>query len=364
MSGITDGCSFLMAANAMPAAVWGNGDSILWSAGEPLIIVGPQSIGKSTLLQRLTMSRLGLAGEQLGLAVQHDGRKERALYIAADRPKQIARSWRRMVEPSDLDEMRERLVVWEGPLEFDIGREPERLAEFVQQYDVQTVVIDSLKDVAHDLTKDETGSRINSAFQRVVALGIELAANHHNRKGLAGGPKPKSLEDVYGSTWITAGCGSIILLWGTPGDPIVELSHLKPPVEMVGPFKVIIDNQNGRMRLFEQVDLLELLRGSNGMTARAAACELFGSTDPTANDVEKARRRLAQLETRGVAWRDSPGRPMPDTWWPANHDANHARDSETPITPASEKSDYGSTIQSRAIHAQSRPGESRSSPPL
>jgi hypothetical protein len=41
------------------------------------------------------------------MEIRHDRRLERVLYIAADRPKQIARSWARMIEPSDLAELAE-----------------------------------------------------------------------------------------------------------------------------------------------------------------------------------------------------------------------------------------------------------------
>jgi hypothetical protein len=43
-------------------------------------------------------------------------------------------------------------------------------------------------------------------------------------------------DDVYGSTWLTAGTGSVILLNGEPGDPIVIMHHLKKPVAEGGPY--------------------------------------------------------------------------------------------------------------------------------
>jgi hypothetical protein len=43
-------------------------------------------------------------------------------------------------------------------------------------------------------------------------------------------------DDVYGSTWLTAGTGSVILLHGEPGDPIVSMHHLKKPVAEGGPY--------------------------------------------------------------------------------------------------------------------------------
>ena len=44
-----------------------------------------------------------------------------------DRPKQALRSFRRMVSEDDTEILSERLVVWSGPLPFDIGTEPGEL---------------------------------------------------------------------------------------------------------------------------------------------------------------------------------------------------------------------------------------------
>jgi hypothetical protein len=38
-------------------------------------------------------------------------------------------------------------------------------------------------------------------------------------------------------TWLTSGAGSVILLNGQPGDPIVSLHHLKQPAAAVGPLQ-------------------------------------------------------------------------------------------------------------------------------
>jgi replicative DNA helicase len=335
VSRIVDGATFLHSAEHEVPAVWGDGSTVAWASGEALMVVGPQGVGKSTVLQQIAMSRLGLSGPLFGMDLRHDQRRERVLYIAADRPKQIARSWRRMVSDEHLDDLRDRLVVWRGPLEFDLGRSPEKVAPFIAQYAVQTVIIDSLKDVAVDLTKDETGSRVNLAFQNVLALDVELAIGHHQRKGQQGGGRPKALEDVYGSTWLTAGCGSVILLWGKAGDPVVELDHLKQPSDPVGPMKLIHDHQAGRTRIYQQADLAEIIRESkNGLTIRDAAKVLFGSDDPDPSETEKARRQLTKLVDRKVARRVSPGKPSPDLWvsHAGQSRSNHANHAEGSIT--------------------------------
>ena len=78
------------------------------------------------------------------------------LYVAADRPRQIARAHRRIFTEADRDTLRERLTVHRGPLPFDLGREPEQLAAFAIEHDADTLILDSLKDVALDISKDET----------------------------------------------------------------------------------------------------------------------------------------------------------------------------------------------------------------
>ena len=53
--------------------LWGQGDEILWSKGEALIVCGPTGIGKGTLTQQLMLHRLGLRlGPLLGLPVAVD----------------------------------------------------------------------------------------------------------------------------------------------------------------------------------------------------------------------------------------------------------------------------------------------------
>ena len=120
----------------------------------------------------------------------------------------------------------------------------------------------------------------------------------------ANGTKPTTLADVYGSAWITAGAGSVALLWGDAGDPVIELRHLKQPREEVGPLRVIHDHARGVSTLAVGADLLAILRTRpNGLSAKAAAVALFGDEKPTSAQTEKARRRLDALVTASQAYR-------------------------------------------------------------
>jgi hypothetical protein len=300
-----DGATFVFSVPETVPALWGDGSSVAWAQGEALMIVGPDGVGKTTLGQQLVLARIGLRRRLLGLPVKPAS--GRVLYIAADRPRQAASSLRRMVSDRDTETLRDRLAVWRGPLPIDVTARTGELLDWIRgEYgEISDVVVDSLKDLAPDLVKDETGSRVNSAFQELIANEIELVVFHHQRKEMTGAGKPKRLPDVYGSRWLVGGMGSVILLWGEPGDLIVDLAHLKQPVEPIGPMQVIHDHEQGASSVFQPADLRAALAGTkDGLTVADAARLLYGEESPDRNAVERARRRLEALVKEGAALRN------------------------------------------------------------
>jgi replicative DNA helicase len=274
------------------------------------MIVGPEGVGKTTIAQQLVLARVGLRARLFGMAVEADDQP--VLYVAADRPRQAQRSFARMVPDEYRAKLNERLLVWKGPLPFDLGSDPLQLTEFARAEGAGTVFIDSLKDIALDLVKDEVGSRVNLALQGVVAEDIEVCTLHHQRKGREGA-KPKKLEDVYGSRWLTAGMGSVLLVWGEPGDLVVNLTHLKQPAEEIGPLQLLHDHSRGLTSLYDEVDLRSLAEaaGADGLLVFDAAKAIFRTEVPDKNEVEKARRRLDRLADQGQLERDDSSAPKP-----------------------------------------------------
>lgn len=268
------------------------------------MLVGPDGVGKTSLAQQIVLHRIGVRAHAL-LSMVVQPAKGRVLYIAADRPRQAASSLRRMVLQSDESALDDRLIVWKGPPDVDIVQSATALREWVDSIGaVSDVVIDSLKDVAPDLSKDEVGSRVNRSFQELVAAGYELLVLHHQRKAQQGGSAPKGLQDVYGSRWLTAGMGSVALLWGAPGDLIVECRHLKQPDGEIGPFNVIHDHNQGTSSVHERPDLVAALACANhGVVVSDAARLRFETSAPSKNQIEKARRILEGMVKKGKATR-------------------------------------------------------------
>lgn len=295
---LVPGGAYILDEHTVVPSLWGTDDRCLWAEGEGFLLCGPAGVGKTTLGQQVALRRIGVrSGDLLGLPVAPSD--DRLLYVAADRPRQIARSFRRMVDEADRERLDDRLVVWRGPPPGDLARFPDLLLELCDKADARTVILDSLKDVAVGLANDEVGAGVNRAIQTALADGVEVGAWHHQRKS-DGTTKPKALADVFGSTWLTAGMGSVVLIWGDAGDPFVDLLHLKQPASDVGPLKLRHDHDAGTTEVVDRVELVDLARATpGGLTASAAARAIFDTEAPTKNQIEKARYRLTKLTAAG-----------------------------------------------------------------
>jgi replicative DNA helicase len=288
-----------------PPAVWGEGETVLWAQGEACMIAALPGLGKTTVAGQLVRARLGLDDAVLELPVLEG---KRVLYLCMDRPQQIARSLLRAFDRDEIADLGDRLVLGWGPPPADVARSPEILVELAASAQADTLVVDSLKDAALKLTDDEVGASYNRARQLAITAGVEVLELHHLVKRNAEGKPPSSLADVYGSAWLTAGAGSVIVLTGEPGDPIVRAMHLKQPREPWGPVWISHDHAVGRSSVHNRVDLLELLAITTVQTATTAAVALYETERPSRAQTEKARRALERLVRAGLAVTE-PGRP-------------------------------------------------------
>jgi nucleoside-triphosphatase THEP1 len=296
------GGSFILDIPDDAESLWGNGDRVIWASGEGLMITGTQGVGKTTLAQQLVLAMLGvLHGSVLGQPLRT--KRRRVLYLAMDRPNQISRAFRRQCRDEHRQVLDENLVVWQGPPPADLAKHTELLTSLAERAKADVVVVDSLKDAAVGLSEDEVGAGWNRAAQGLLATGRNLLVLHHRKK--QGKNAKTGLDDVYGSTWLTSGMGSVILLDGNPGDPLVQFRHLKSPVSQVGPMKVRHDQATGLMTLAER-DLLAEVQVEGLITVKQAANLLFGST--SRGDVEKARRELEKYSTAGKLVKKAEGR--------------------------------------------------------
>ena len=297
---LVPGAEWLLELPEAPPAIWGKAEQVLWAQGEALMIAGGPGLGKTTLAGQLVRARLGLQHAVLELPVEQGAG---LLYLAMDRPQQIGRRLRQQFSTGELESMvgSGRLVLGIGPPPQDLARHPELLPQLCAEAGADTLVVDSLKDAAVGLTEDEVAAGYNRARQLTITAGVQVLELHHLVKRGADGKAPTTLADVYGSAWLTAGAGSVLLLTGDAGDPIVRASHLKQPMEAWGPAEIAHDHAKGTSSIHSRVDLLELLALTRVQTPQSAARQLYGTEKPTRAEVERARRRLEQLVAGGRA---------------------------------------------------------------
>lgn len=301
----TPGGAFVLDSPWRPDPIWGLGEEVLHADGEAMMIAGEQGLGKTTIAQQYALGRCGFAeyASLLGFPIKPGTR--RVLYLAMDRPRQAARSLRRMVGDAWRDELDGRLLVWQGPPPWDLAKHPKLLRDMCSAAEADTVIVDSLKDAAIGLTDDEVGAGYNRARQTAIAAGIQVVELHHLRKAGNGAPSGRArtcgLDDLYGSTWLTSGAGSVLVLTGRPGDAVVHMQHVKQPMSEVGPLQVMHNHSTGRTTRWQEIDVIAIAAASvGGLSAVDLARVLFDTTSPTANEKKKAERKLQALVGKGA----------------------------------------------------------------
>lgn len=286
----TSGLDWINAETDEIPALWGEDSEVLWADGEGLLVAAAQGVGKTTLAGNIVAGML-TGTPVLGRPIRP---AQRVLYLAMDRPRQARRALRRQLASIAPDALQDRLIVWEGPPPSDLARNPSLLNLMAEDAGADVVVVDSLKDAALKLSDDEVGAGWNRAAQTLIAAGRNLLVLHHLRKDP--GDKP-SLDSIYGSTWLTSGMGSVVVLTGEAGGPFVKLHHVKQPGDPVGPLDIEVDNSTGTMTPAE-VDPVRLAHQKGGITAKGLAQAVYGNTKR--NDIARARRRLDGLVAKGL----------------------------------------------------------------
>jgi replicative DNA helicase len=279
-------------------ALWGNGEEVLAAVGEPTILYSATGIGKTTIAQRVALAAIGI-GDPTVLGYDVKQIEGNVLYIAADRPIQAMRSLRRMVTEQDRDILDQRWR-WERHHRIRITPDnPNVLLDAAEAAEAPLLLGDSIKDLVSGVSTDEGGLAYNNAVQACVANGVEVFMLHHTRKAGSDGRSLLKLDDVYGSTWIPAGAGSVIALNGTPRQGIIKLNQLKMPSEQVGPFDIDIDYPTGTLTTIGRRDLVKWIRHQGSATTIEAARYMTGKDNPTAAEKKSISRKLARLEKDG-----------------------------------------------------------------
>lgn len=304
-------------------SIWGNGQESLWARGEPLMIYGPTGIGKTTLAGRLLLSLIGVdSSELLGYPVTPVQPGQTVLYVAADRPRQAMRSLRRMAPKQSASILAERLRIEHNRQIWTSEKDPEILHRAAVQANAAIIFIDSSKDLTGGPLKDEGPAKaLMDAIQICIAHDVDVAMLHHPRKATqeGGSKRELDLDDVYGSAWLTAGAGSVLLVDGKPGSGEFRFEQLKAPATFVDPLEVSVDYETGELHKNTIRDLATWLEeyGQTVTIAQAVSYQ-YGIPEDEAYQhrpqYTKIQRRLETLHKEGKVNKATQGRQVAYQW--------------------------------------------------
>lgn len=90
------------------------------------------------------------------------------------------------------------------------------------------VIVDSMSRLNSKLSDDTTVIQLNGQYRKLRSkYGPWLWFIHHNRKSNENNKKPTSLDDIYGSVFITAEMTSCFVLWKEKGNTLIDFIPVK-----------------------------------------------------------------------------------------------------------------------------------------
>ena len=291
-----DGATFVDGVPDHVPALWGDSNEVLWAQGEPLMLVGPRA---SARRRSCSSSPSPASASAPSYSASRSRRTGRVLYVAADRPTQAASSLRRMVDADDHEHsFATGSSSGKGRSRSTLADAQRGLVELADELgDVATSSIDSLKDVAarprEGRDREPRQHRLPGARRVRTASSLVI---HHQRKEQKGGAKPQAARRRLRITLAHRRHGLRLLLWGEPGDLVVELRHLKQPVRggrsaRRSSTTTLPADQPSTSAPTSRPSSRWPRPGSPSTTPRSASSR----HNPSKNEIEKARRKLETL---------------------------------------------------------------------
>lgn len=144
---------------------------------------------------------------------------------------------------------------------FDSKPDMQKVEQFIQQYHPEVVGIDSLsKTTMASLEESASKHVMDFADHLRMEYDCSIIFIHHNRKGQVGNKRPKELDDVYGSFWITATATTVLGMWQNQQTGEIEVNYLKVRLAEAPKTQVVVRTPQGLS--FEEVTASALVKAA------------------------------------------------------------------------------------------------------
>lgn len=131
-------------------------------------------------------------------------------------------------------------------LMFDSAADQKKIEQFLEAHHPEVAGFDSL-------SKTTLGSLEEATVKKVMDFSDKIRMNHdcsvvfihHDRKAQIGNKRPKNLEDIYGSFYITATATTVLGMWQSDKTYGIELNYLKVRLAAAPPTSHIVRTERG-----------------------------------------------------------------------------------------------------------------------
>lgn len=144
---------------------------------------------------------------------------------------------------------------------FDLSADRKKIEKTLEAYKPEVVAFDSLsKTTMASLDEVNTKAVMDFADNLRMNYDTSVIFIHHDRKAQIGNRRPKSLEDIYGSFFITATATTVIGMWSNEKSMEIEINYLKVRLAKAPKTTVVVRTPRGLS--FEEVTLSGLIEDS------------------------------------------------------------------------------------------------------
>lgn len=205
------------------------------------LLTGPSGIGKTTVSLDVASS-MALGSDALDRHTAPARIGFFSLEMSLPELKHFLMLQKSAYTQEELETLEDRLkfVPLGEPLSLNRKDERELINDFISDYKLDGIVIDSLGSSTEEDLSDESIKKLMNWNDTLRSKrGVWTWFIHHHRKATSDNKKPNALSDVYGSMFITRNATSVVALWDSPLPNTLEVRPLKVRLaERPAPFNI------------------------------------------------------------------------------------------------------------------------------
>lgn len=226
-----------------------------------MVVAGKQGVGKTQLTIQM-LKHMALGKPFLGWKIDTPRRVAlMSMEMSAAEVKHFMKEIGYDLTPEERKTLSENFFIIPvgHSIMFDDSADKKKIEKFMQDYHPEVVGVDSLsKTTMNSLEESAIKHVLDFADHLRMDFNCSLIFIHHNRKGQVGNKRPKELDDVYGSFWITATATTVIGMWQNQQTFEIEINYLK--VRLAEAPKTQVVTRTPRGLSFEEVMAATILK--------------------------------------------------------------------------------------------------------